>query len=502
MKFSNYSTLLLTLAAASVMGLTSISLSAARSHKHHADVQSQSASHHSSRHHHTDESADQTSSHKTHKHHHVAANEDSQPRRSRHHTRDANADQSSDSARDRRWSHSKKHAQVADETSARHHRRRQDQNSQSNDNPPKHLTRKQRLHLAKLQKLHDQKLHEQRLHEERLAAIAAKDERRHHNKHGSKHENQVAETHKEHLSHSQAAHLARLAKLQAQHKARLAKIRASYKAHLARLAAIAARHQAHLDALRVEHVVLTPSHSIRAWNDYAAGVPMKIIMVDLNDPKVQVSALLSSNGIGSSEPFSHMIARAHPDVAVTGTFFSLDNLHPVGDIVINGNLAYFGGMGTALCITPNNKADMITVPWGHHHDWSGYNCVVACGPRLLQGGKIVLDPHAERFKDRHMLAPNSRIGVGITKDNKLVFVMTHKPIYLGRLAKAMKGLGCDQAMNLDAGTSTGFYCDGHLMARPGRRLTNAIIVYANHKPDERTAGSSNRTVVAKNGPPA
>jgi exopolysaccharide biosynthesis protein len=87
-----------------------------------------------------------------------------------------------------------------------------------------------------------------------------------------------------------------------------------------------------------------------------------------------------------------------------------------------------------------------------------------------------------------MLAPNSRIGVGITKDNKLVFVMTHSPIYLGRLAKVMKDLGCEQAMNLDAGTSTGFYCAGHLLACPGRRLTNAIVVYANGRPEERTAG--------------
>jgi hypothetical protein len=32
-------------------------------------------------------------------------------------------------------------------------------------------------------------------------------------------------------------------------------------------------------------------------------------------------------------------------------------------------------------------------------------------------------------------------------------------------------------MNLDAGTSTGFYYNGTVLARPGRKLTNLIVVY-------------------------
>jgi hypothetical protein len=229
------------------------------------------------------------------------------------------------------------------------------------------------------------------------------------------------------------------------------------------------------------------SKSIRAFQEYVTNVPIRLISVDLNDPTVKVSALLARHGIGSAEPFSGMIRRSQPDVAVTGTFFSLDNLKPVGDIVINGGLAYFGGMGTALCITRDNRAEMVTVPWGHHHDWSNYDFVMACGPRLLEDHEIVLDPQSERFHDQHMLAPNSRIGVGITANNKLVFVMTKDPIYLGRLAKIMRELGCSQAMNLDAGTSTGFYYEGNMMASPGRWLTNAIVIYANQRPVEPSA---------------
>ena len=60
--------------------------------------------------------------------------------------------------------------------------------------------------------------------------------------------------------------------------------------------------------------------------------------------------------------------------------------------MIDGSLVHFGGMGTALCVTPDNRAEMVTCEWGRHHDWSPYDFVVACGPRLLRRGRIVLDP--------------------------------------------------------------------------------------------------------------
>lgn len=259
-----------------------------------------------------------------------------------------------------------------------------------------------------------------------------------------------------------------------------------YRAHLQNLKATqnarAAAARSHWVAL---HGDGSGGKSIRFWQTAAAGVPVKVISVDLNDPDVKVSAVMARHGSGTSEPFRQMIERSQPNVAVTGTFFSLDNLQPVGDIVIDGSLIHFGGMGTALCITPDNQAEMVTCQWGRHHDWSPYDFVVACGPRLLQRGQVVLNPHAERFRDAHMLSPNSRIAVGITRGNTLFFVMTHQPIYLGKLARVMQALGAKEAMNLDAGTSTGFYYNGATLAKPGRKLTNMIVVYGRRSRYER-----------------
>nr|MDQ2687602.1 phosphodiester glycosidase family protein [Armatimonadota bacterium] len=311
----------------------------------------------------------------------------------------------------------------------------------------------------------------------------------------SKHQ-AALDRHQQILAQRQAAHQAAVRSQLAAHQARVANQQAAYAARLhahqrvlaqkalenqTRLAKQQAAHNARLAEQRAHWVALhgdgSGGRSIRFWQTVAAGVPVKVITVDLNDDNVKVSAVMALRGNGTSEPFRRMIERANPNVAVTGTFFSMDNLHPIGDIVIDGSLVHFGGMGTALCVTPDNRAQMVTCVWGRHHDWSPYDFVVACGPRLLQRGRIVLDPRAERFRDQHMLAPNSRIAVGITEGNKLVFAMTKKPIYLGRLAKLMRSLGTTEAMNLDAGTSTGFYYNGATLARPGRNLTNMIVVY-------------------------
>src|SRR5579862_4602312 len=76
-----------------------------------------------------------------------------------------------------------------------------------------------------------------------------------------------------------------------------------------------------------------------------------------------------------------------------------------------------------------------------------------------------------------MLSRNGRVAVGVTANNKLIFVATRKPVYLSALARAMKDLGVRNAINLDGGSSIGVYYRGDMIIRPGRRLTNLILVY-------------------------
>ena len=345
------------------------------------------------------------------------------------------------------------HEKLVERAARRHHA-----GIQVADAPAPHISAHAR-HLAALKAAHEENVawHESAVH------LAARHEKAAHLAAQTRHEQNV-------LRHAQIA------------REWAARRQALYALHQAKLAAAGRAHWAAL------HGDGSGGKSIRLWQTGAAGVPVKVISVDLNDPNVKVSAVMAARGNGTSEPFRQMISRTKPNVAVTGTFFSLDDLQPVGDIVIDGSLVHFGGMGTALCITPSNEATMVTCQWGRHHDWSPFDFVVACGPRLLHRGRVVLNPPAERFHDKHMLAPNSRIAVGITRGNTLFFVMTHDPISLSRLARVMQALGASDAMNLDAGTSTGFYYDGATLAKPGRKLTNMIVVYGRRERYERALG--------------
>jgi exopolysaccharide biosynthesis protein len=113
----------------------------------------------------------------------------------------------------------------------------------------------------------------------------------------------------------------------------------------------------------------------------------------------------------------------------------------------------------------------------HHHDWSKYDFVLCCGPRLVTDGVVDVEPSAEGFHDAHMLNRNGRVAVGVTASNRLIFVVTRKPVYLSALARAMKDLGVTNAINLDGGSSIGLYYKGSVLIRPSRQLTNLVLVY-------------------------
>jgi exopolysaccharide biosynthesis protein len=219
--------------------------------------------------------------------------------------------------------------------------------------------------------------------------------------------------------------------------------------------------------------------NVSYYTTVSAGVPLKVISVNMNDPKVKVTGGLSRYGVGHAESFSRMIKRAQPTIAITGTFFSNRSLIPVGDIVIDGRLAHFGGLGTALCVTDSNTVEFVKPARYTHQDWSKYDFVLCSGPRLITNGKPYVEPWSEGFRDKHMLNKNGRVAVGMTRDNRMVFVATRSPVYLSKLAKAMRGIGVWNAINLDGGSSIGVYYNGRTLIKPSRALTNLILVYGN-----------------------
>lgn len=209
----------------------------------------------------------------------------------------------------------------------------------------------------------------------------------------------------------------------------------------------------------------------------ADGIPVRVITVDLNSPRVQVGVQVARGLPHGADSFQTFIERTHPTAAINGAYASKATLEPIGDIVIGGKRVYQGWMGTALALTKDKQALIRRVKRGHKEDWTGYETVVACGPALVLDGRIDCFPEEEGFKDPHVMGHAQRMGVGLTKNNKMLLVHALKPITFRKWAQVMLALGCQNAMNLDAGASLGMYYKGNMLHKPGRHITNVLSVF-------------------------
>jgi tetratricopeptide (TPR) repeat protein len=144
-------------------------------------------------------------------------------------------------------------------------------------------------------------------------------------------------------------------------------------------------------------------------------------------------------------------------------------------------------MGKALAITPDNGVGFVSVPYGRRMDWAGFESVLAAGPTLVHKSAIAVDPRSEGFTDPHVLGEASRAAVGLTARSKLLLVATDRCISLWKLAKAMRALGCTEAINLDGGSSTALYYRGRWLVTPRRKLVNLLAVFEGVPPSRRRA---------------
>ena len=215
------------------------------------------------------------------------------------------------------------------------------------------------------------------------------------------------------------------------------------------------------------------AYSRSSWN----GIPVHVVFANLNSPDLKVTVSLAENGAGRSESFSSMLSRVRPAAAVTGTFFCTRSLLPTGDIVIEGMRVHAGSVGTGICFTPEKTVEFVPFSAGQRSGWQGYETVLCAGPRLVQNGSLFLIPREEGFTDPALFGKKKRTALGVTDSNKLLLVVVDRPIYLRTLAKIMLHLGAVDAVDLDGGSSSALYCNGRLISRPGRNLTNLLVVY-------------------------
>ncbi|HHX41978.1 MAG TPA: phosphodiester glycosidase family protein [Armatimonadetes bacterium] len=107
--------------------------------------------------------------------------------------------------------------------------------------------------------------------------------------------------------------------------------------------------------------------------------------------------------------------------------------------------------------------------------WQSVQEGLGCGPRLVAEGRVAYDPKAEGFNDPKILSlAGARSAVGIRRDGTLLLVTCSATVR--QLADIMKALGAYDAMNLDGGASSGLWVQGKYLVRPGRNISNAILI--------------------------
>jgi hypothetical protein len=208
-----------------------------------------------------------------------------------------------------------------------------------------------------------------------------------------------------------------------------------------------------------------------------SGASLHVITADLNDPRIRIDIGLPAKGLYHSEPFAKMVERRSPVAAVTGTYFDTRSLMPVGTIIASGRTFCVSNIGTTVCFTGATRVTFVSTAKGETCRLSGMDCVLRTGPRLLDGGRYVLNARREGFRHPGLFGSHKRVAMGVTRSNKLLLVVVRTPVTFGRTAAIMKSLGAVDAACLDGGTSSAMSYRGRLVCRPGRSLTNILEVH-------------------------
>lgn len=244
-----------------------------------------------------------------------------------------------------------------------------------------------------------------------------------------------------------------------------------------------------------------------------AGAAVRVVEVDLADPATVLTLRLADHPppgevqappMGDA-PFRELVAETRAAALINGTFFSLDARPALmGTMVEAGRLVHHVSWrphGTTFGLRAGNEPAMAPASkaW-----WRDHWLSLTAGPRLLEDGRVRIRAREEGFMDPHVTGVATRSALGYDRaGRKLWLASFHTPVSLDRAARAMRALGCWQAMNLDGGTSRALAERGKVVVAPGRKLTNAIAVYDALSPAPsslRSAFAGFRKVAARPGP--
>ena len=220
----------------------------------------------------------------------------------------------------------------------------------------------------------------------------------------------------------------------------------------------------------------TPSaNSVALESRLVLGVYVRVVRVNLENPKVRVLPVLPLNVFRRGAQFDALVNGSSAVAVLNAGHFHPRTFSPVGDLIYNGRYLNRGRLRTGLAITRANEVQLWLRPYAPNP--RGLETLIGTGPLLIHGGKINPVPKAEGYTDPAIWGLAARTAVGIISKKKLVFVSTRQRLSLRQLARVMKALGARDAIALDGGSSVGFAWRGTVLIHPKRKIAFGVGVY-------------------------
>jgi len=254
-------------------------------------------------------------------------------------------------------------------------------------------------------------------------------------------------------------------------------------------------------------------------------IPLRAWHVRVDDPGRTPVDVLRADDADGAETVSQVARDADACVAVNAGYFDMSatprtpvgllvvdeaTLAPPTDTVRRGTIPYPVARG-ALGVTDDGTPD---VAWTSHRrdtlwqwvrpprhrpgtpapmpprtaarHWS-VDDAVGAGPVLVVAGTTAVSADAEVFFGTSIPDVHPRTAAGVTPDGALLLVVVDgrqdasRGVSLDDLARIMRGLGAEEAVNLDGGGSSALVVNGHLLNRPTggtteRAVASAVVV--------------------------
>lgn len=197
-----------------------------------------------------------------------------------------------------------------------------------------------------------------------------------------------------------------------------------------------------------------------------------VVKADLSSGKVNPTAVYH-RGLTSSWK---LVTGSNATVGITGTFFAPASGHPVGDVLVDGDLKVQGFRGSAIGVDHFGGVKIFDTRFRQEYDWSQYRFGIRGAVRIVSNGKVNPNPKAQKFRDKRIWGRAARTAIGLDKNGKLLLVATKNPVTLSELGKAMVSRGVVNAISMDGGGSTCLYYRGKMVIGTGRGLSNMFVL--------------------------